>query len=131
MSLNYGLKISKPGYTVSSATVFNVSIWSKFPVWKIKAQGTITCDFADGESTKQIEVNHGLAYWPETWIFWEDTDGKVHHINTGNAESDDFCRVRIYKLDPYCTLQFTRDSSVGADSMYAYYYFFYDQLYDD
>jgi len=130
---DYGIAISKDGESASNPgvrPVFKMSLWSKYLSWKIKSQGTVTCDFVDGQDTKTIEVNHGIAYWPQTVIFWEDTDGKVYPIDCGNAESDDSCNVKVYKLDPYCVLQFHRNSSVGADSMYAYYYFFVDELYN-
>ena len=57
---NYGIKVSKSGYDVKTATIKNLVMTSGANQWKVSQKGSVSFT-ADGQ-TKTI--THGLGYTP-------------------------------------------------------------------
>ena len=127
---DYGIKVSKPGYDIATADIHDTALWSKYPVWKVKVQGSTSCSMADGVGTCYTEISHNLDYFPQILCFWEDTDEDVYVINTSDSmvASGDTCAVNIDKTNQKIYLRFSRSNTSGSETMYAYYYIFYDVL---
>lgn len=75
MVLNYGLKISKDGHDVSTATADDLFYTSKRNCLKFAevASTTITTDAFAGDGTRTIA--HGLSFIPVVVPLIKDTDG--------------------------------------------------------
>jgi len=77
MSSNYGIKISKPGYNVKTATDVQLLISSKFPMFKIWSQNTFNLklpgtrlDGAISSSATTIKVDSTANFRSTGGYFW-------------------------------------------------------------
>lgn len=59
---NYGIKVSRPGYDVKTATPEQLSFSSKYSTFKIQSRGSGTVNSASGGGLATIA--HGLGYTP-------------------------------------------------------------------
>lgn len=82
MTKHYGIKISKPGYDVKTATDNQLVFSSKFDTFRVHSTGTGSFT-ADG-TTKTATIAHSLGYTPAFMVFSEV------HAGFGNPTTGDF-----------------------------------------
>jgi len=68
--MDYGLKISKPGFDVFTAAAKDLAFGSQYDTLKVYASGT--GDFTSDFSTNQVDtISHGLSYRPAFVVYSE------------------------------------------------------------
>jgi len=73
----YGIKASRKGYDVDSASDKQLSFSSEWPLLPISAEGTY--NIASGDQTYTI-INHGLGYVP-VFMCWEEAGGQLQMMD--------------------------------------------------
>lgn len=112
--LDYGIKVSRPGYDASiipnsNDNIKKLSLWSGSKLLKIKTSAKVNLT-----STGSVTIAHGLSYRPIFWVF-KDTGAKIIPIYdtvTGTRAYIDATNLTIVNND------------VSAKDFY--YYIFYD-----
>ena len=80
---DYGIKISKPGFDVHTASDKDLVFSSKFDTFKVALTGT--GDFTSDFSTNQVDtIAHGLGYTPAFLVYSEV------HAGFGEPSTGDF-----------------------------------------
>lgn len=79
---DYGIKISKDGYDVKTATIENLVLTSKANQFKIHLQGTLT--FTSDNQTQTI--SHGLSYTPAYMAYTKDNGGTYYYFRQGGQD---------------------------------------------
>jgi len=102
---NYGIKISKDGYNVGTASLENLVLSSKANQFKIHLQGSLT--FTSDNQTKT--VSHNLSYTPSYIAFIKDSANSYYNFEFGGqsyiddsvlsflADTDDIISYLIFK----------------------------------
>lgn len=131
----YGIKISKPGFSVSSAGIKDLALSTEYPILKEvdSGEGTITLSGA-GETLKTEVLTHNLGYKAETWVFIDAPYMGIperervripFRVSTGNHSF-----WLTFTNTTTVINVFDNDLSWGDDREYAYHYrIFYDQSY--
>lgn len=78
----YGIKISKEGYDVNTATKDNLVMTSEANQFKIHMQGSITFTSNNQTST----VTHNLSYTPSYMAFVKDSGGSYYYFRQGGQD---------------------------------------------
>lgn len=82
MAKDYGIKISKPGVDVKTATDQELVFSSKFDTFRVHSTGTGS--FTANLSTQTATINHALGYVPAFMVFSEV------HAGSGEPTTGDF-----------------------------------------
>ena len=120
---DYGIKISKNGYDISSATDDELVMSSKMPLYKVWGSGSaqLTTDAETGYA--QTNITHNLGYHPAFIAFTSDPD-------TANVR-----RRMTYYVGSVGTFAWTTTTDLylkvfwggdGTKTYDLYYYIFYD-----
>ena len=103
---NYGIKVSKEGYDVKTATSDQLVMSSKFNMFKVFATGNLSIT-KSGTAWEALEtsVTHNLGYYPAYLGYWVDTSSGNRKLLGPNCNfTDDVdvvaCDVDTTKL--YC-----------------------------
>lgn len=83
---NIGIKISKPGFDVKTASDNELVFTSEYPALKIQGQGTGTRTFTDNEGFELLE-EHDLGYIP-FFNIWVDTGAGYKMTPFGEYQDD-------------------------------------------
>ena len=105
---NYGIKVSKDGFDVKTATDVQLVMTSKSNLLKTKLTGTVT-----GTGT----VAHGLAYVPIFFFIQKITGNNTRYTVCGSVPTSAFEASGIYVDDT--NLEYYADGR---------YYIFYQEL---
>lgn len=108
---DYGLKVSRPGYSIESTDERELAFTSERNVLKVKVQGATT---VNGVSSTSIA--HGLAYLPAFVVYGEITAGSDIFYAANPAE--------WYAEVDTTNLVITVSSGAGIKDFY--YYIFID-----
>lgn len=73
--MSYGLKVSRQGYDVNSASDRQLAFSSEWPLLPIEAEGTFTIE--NGETYDEVIYTHNLGYEPVFYV-WEENDSKLY-----------------------------------------------------
>ncbi len=112
---NYGIKVSRDGYDIGSATDSQLALTSKLNIFKVKQEGSGT--LAAGAN---VDVTHSLGYVPHFLVFVEDTDAEMRIANgSGFIVTEQF---EAYASTTKINIK-NNDASNAKDY---YYYIFYD-----
>ena len=76
MSLDYGIKVTKPGYAIDTTDIRNIIMSSKYPQLKIFSDTTTSLTFHPGDVTEYVDITHNLGYVPAHLIIWKDEANK-------------------------------------------------------
>jgi hypothetical protein len=74
---NYGMKISKDGYDVKTASVKDLVMTSKANQWKVHLQGSVTAT----SSSQTFTVAHGLSYTPAYIFFYKANANSYYQMS--------------------------------------------------
>lgn len=103
----YGLKIAKPGFDVTTATNDQLAFSSAFNYFKIVLSGTLEL-VTTGSASEVVElsVNHGLGHTPAFLAFYYDTSDAVdnpdrYRVLPGEVRDD--AGPLVYSLDATVT----------------------------
>ena len=122
----YGLKISKNGYDVLTATDVNTSMSSKFNSFKVLSQGTLTKAISPSSSF-QVTVSHSLGYRPAFLVFSERQVGETRRYQAPFADGAIYATVDAYISTTTLTIDITTGGSSGTGTLNLYYYILIDQ----
>lgn len=71
---DYGIKVSKEGFDIETASDDNLAFSSGFNHLKLHASGSVDISLADGETVSDpVAVQHDLGYKPATEVFLNST----------------------------------------------------------
>jgi len=114
---DYGLKVSRDGYDVLSATDKQLALKSSLNLLKVKMAGSTT---VIGTATK--EITHGLGYVPQFFAFGE-IQGFPDEMRWGCA-SDSYSLVRAGAGTAKLYMRIYNGSGTNVYDLY--YYIFHD-----
>ena len=125
---NYGLKISKDGYSVMTADETELSFSSEFNLFKEFMSGTGTVTVPEGAygviREAEIEITHALGYRPVYFLFGTAPGAvpadMIKRYPTNNAASFE-CVYAISKTNTL--LVRVRDATHTEETDYEYKYF--------
>lgn len=116
---DYGLRVSKSGYNVTTATDTQLVYSSSFNNFKVHAAGTTTLTLTGG-AQNSVDVTHSLGYVPAFMVFVIDgstlrrTPTALLDGVTGIDPFMDSSKLRVYGQDT---------SAVGGTYTIKYYIF--------
>lgn len=110
--MDYGIKVSQPGYSVLTANPSQLVFSSKYQTPKIHSQGSGTLT----DSSRTVTIAHGLGYVP-LFLVHSQQDPKMATIYGGSV-SDYF--ISPIKLPPIDGLHLDTDIIAWADSTNLY-----------
>jgi len=110
--VNYGIKVSEPGYDVKTCDDINLSLKSDFTLLKVFSSGSIALN---GD---QIIV-HNLGYVPQFLVYVYYSPDGTSILATGHTS---FAVARIDSTNLYI-----QDKYKGYSATSAKYYIFYEQ----
>lgn len=123
---DYGLKVSKSGSSVLTATDENTSMTSKFNSFKVFAQGALQKAISPS-STFTVTVSHNLGYKPAFLVFSDSVvgGGKRFQVpfNDGAAYANSDATVDNSNLNIYIST----GGFSGTGNLDMYYYIFVDR----
>jgi hypothetical protein len=115
--MDYGIKVSEPGFDVKSAGDKNLSLRSGLTLLKVYSQAQLTLS-----NSGFNDVSHSLSYLPQYLTFVKGTIGEVYLANGmfhGFTTPIAVAKMTTSKLSIYQT--------VGATQT-AFYYIFYEPI---
>jgi len=112
MALDYGIKVSEPGYDVKTCADINLSLKSDLKLLKVFSYGSVNLV---GDQT----IEHNLGYVPQFLVYvYYATDG-ASMLATGHVS---FALAKIDSANLYI-----KDWYSGYSATSAKYYIFYEQ----
>lgn len=128
-SNDYGIKVSRPGYSVFSSNLVDYLFHSSYNTPKIYTQGTTTLSFSDGSISATATVSHGLSYAPSFQVYfnvdgwwWQNDDSNIG----GPPDSSNFSIV--YSDTTNLNIEGVRDTSFGTESWSVKYFILVEPL---
>jgi hypothetical protein len=128
---NYGLKISKTGYDVKTATDNNLVFSSSFNTLKAYATGVVTISVNPVDVIDYGSVAHGLSYAPAFLVYNDGDDGYWHYSNSGGLQfyaSPNYEESYAYTDDTYLQLVAENMFAGVTENRYLRYYLFKDEV---
>jgi hypothetical protein len=87
--MDYGMKISRAGYDVKTATEKQLSMSSKRKTFTVAAQGLAGVTIPSGHYRNRVEFTHNLGYVPAFAVFGQENgEGVFHQCPHTNAQFD-------------------------------------------
>jgi len=87
---NYGIKISKPGASITSTNERDYQLWSKFPIMKTYRTGTVNYTFPSDLSTVNISITHNLGVSKCVWFSFDGSS------TNSQWKGSDFCFCKVW-----------------------------------
>jgi len=81
---NFGIKVSTPGYGITTSDVRQLIMSSKFSMLKYHDDLSSSVTFAPGDYHQYHDFSHSLGYVP-AYLAYYKWDGKTYNINAGVA----------------------------------------------
>ena len=130
---NYGLKVSKAGYSVLTTTDNNLVYSSKFDTLRVFASGSgyITADYPN---TTIVTITHSLGYRPAFVVYSEvdsgfgGADGKFFMLPLTWAIGGD-ASIAVYCDSTYLKIRYGGDHTPLGTVLDYKYYIYYNQAY--
>ena len=126
---DYGLKISKSGYDVKTATPVQLIFSSAFNTFKIVLSGSTSVS-GDAYDSFSTEVTHDLNYVPLWLVFYKSSAGTYYKWAHGYGDflpGDNGCSyptIRVDTSELYISGMFYEDD----ETVYFYYNIFANQI---
>jgi len=94
---DWGIKISKEGYDVKTASDNQLIFSSAFNNWKVHASGTVNL-ILDGENSNYVDIYHSLEYVPTAMAFlvWGDISSKLPFFYVINEDMGMYVYFDLY-----------------------------------
>lgn len=126
MAQDYGLKVSKNGYDINTASVQNQIFNSTYNSLKIIAEGQVTISVPSSGSAATTTVAHGLSYIPGFLAYAQLSTASESYIadsfNPNDSAKEDF---QAWIDSTNLTLS-AKPTGSGAYTAYIYYYILAD-----
>lgn len=79
--MTHGIKIAKPGKSVHSTDMRDLSVdINTFSMFKLHSSSTTSVSFSAGDTEKSSTVSHGLGYVPAFLIYYKRSDESVERL---------------------------------------------------
>ncbi len=79
--MTYGIKIAKPGKSVYSTDMRDLSLdLNTFSMFKLHSSGTTSVTLNAGDSEKSTTISHGLGYVPAFLVYYKRSDESVERL---------------------------------------------------
>jgi len=130
---NYGIKISKVGSDVKTATDKNLILTSKYPIFKIHTIGTTTVTVpANSTVTQSTNVAHGLGFTPAAQVFVIVNEaGDIFKTNAqyGSGYANGYPAIGWFVDSNNITCYVKHGIAYGSDIVYTFnYIIFYERI---
>jgi len=80
MALNYGIKVTRAGYSTSTNDPRQLLMSSAYPMFKYHNEYTVSATFNPGDQTATASVTHGLGYVPAFMAYGVRDDDNANFI---------------------------------------------------
>ncbi len=136
--MSYGIKVSKDVFDVLTTGQNNLILNSDNPLLKIHMKGSGSFDFEVGDSSKTVNIAHGLGYSPLFYVASEYYDQITGEVATGYFEKHALCfyyglqnsgRYLSYTDATNLTITVTFDVPVANAGTLNYFYIIYADEY--
>jgi hypothetical protein len=77
---NYGIKIAKPGKSITSTDPKDYIFWSKYQTLSLYQKTTTSITLPAGNQSATVTVTHNLGYRPHVWVFASDCGGRYSKL---------------------------------------------------
>src|SRR3990167_3361776 len=78
--MNYGIKVSKAGVDVKTATLDDLIFTSKYASWKVNMEGSGSVTITGGNTVGYTQTAHSLGYRPFVIGFAEPSSGSGRRL---------------------------------------------------
>jgi len=79
--MTYGIKIAKPGKSVHSTDLRDLSVdMNTFSMFKLHSSSTTSVSFSAGDTEKSATVSHALGYVPAFLVYYKRSDESVERL---------------------------------------------------
>ena len=120
--MNYGMKASRAGVDVFSATLDDLIFTSKYPSWKVKQEGAGTVSITTGNTVGYTTTAHNLGYRPFVIGFAEpDTGSGRRLLLCGRTPATGSPRKYLHTDATNFTVIYEKVPAVGSDETYNFY----------
>jgi len=122
---DYGIKVSKAGYDVKTATNQQLIASSSFPVWKqyMVGNGTITVPGNYGNTS--LTVDHNLNYIPSFFAYYEPVENSGKFIDASAVTIYPYqngeVSVSTSTTNTQFIMSFHNSTLTAKDSRYKYF----------
>jgi len=123
---DYGIKISKEGVDVKTATDEQLAFSSKYLVSKVVQNGTFSINVISPDTDYTTTIYHNLGYRPICIAFADTTPGggKRSMLNTHSTKA--MWTMKIYNDSVIFRFQMTSSGTPGVYN--GYYYLFVESI---
>ena len=114
---DYGVKVSREGYSITSEEPRDYVFWSNHATVKIFKQGSGTLTIPNGSYSATVNIPHGLSFIPMYLVFFELLDGSGKWFSNrtmladGDADAGSQYVPGGYSTNPYTELGLLVDST--------------------
>lgn len=79
--MTYGIKIAKPGKSVHSTDLRDLSVdMNTFSMFKLHSTSTTSVTFSGGDQEKSATISHSLGYVPAFLVYYKRSDESVERL---------------------------------------------------
>lgn len=125
---DYGLKVSRSGFDVATADDTQLLFSSKFPLFKIKATGTVDITIPNGSFNASASIAHGVANPAGHMVFYQAGGGSGTYYPHGPQNVNVASNCNPYADSTNLVIYLWRTSSVGEVTQTCRYYIFIDEV---
>ena len=122
---NHGIKISKEGIDVKTASNLEIILSSQFNQYKIFAQGSFAVTVEAGQSGGYTVISHNLGYIPSCNVYMEATAGDGRRFMTDYFNGSVKIEHSINENDLTVSAFYPIFSPPGSTQIHSGYYFIY------
>ena len=124
MAKDYGIKVSREGVDVFTAGLDDLMFTSKYPSWKVKAEGAETVTIIGGDTVGYKEKAHNLGYRPFVIGFAEpDTGSGRRLLLVGRTPATGSPRKYLHTDTTNFTTIYEKVPAPGSDETFNFYYY--------
>ena len=120
--MDYGMKVSKPGFNVKTAGVDDLIFTSKYQSWKVSQEGSGTVQISTGNTVGYTETAHSLGYRPFVIGFAEPSSGSGRRLLLcGRTPVTGSPRKYLHTDATNYTVIYEQVPAVGSDTTFNFY----------
>src|SRR5688572_9961943 len=118
---DYGIKVSKPGFDVTTAALYELAFTSALVSERVAVEGTTTLT-SDGSGTGSTTITHSLGS-PRQFLVFSSLNGFIMPAISGASTSDS-----LYARINSDNLRLVADGATPDITRTVYYKIFYDTI---
>ena len=130
--MDYGLKVSRPGYDVLTASDVQLAFSSKFNYFKIVTTGVVSLSVDSGAGFFTQNIAHGLSFVPVAFCYILATGGtapnKTYFVGQRISDGFGFSPLMFFTIDSTNLIINIKRPNSGTTTWNLRYYIFYNRI---